>query len=394
MFGTDPADVHLSLSLADELASSLAAFRRVYPISSSSLQQHGSRDEAVLRRAFGLDYLVDGSVQRSGTRLRITLRLLDLEEGNRVAWARRFDRDGTDLLTLQDEVVDEMAVLLFPEMSAIECRRASARPLANASPYELLGRAVPYLARLRRDDFDEAGKLIGRALTMDPDMAVAHAWRGFWLNLQASQGWSPDLEITRRDAGLHIERAVTLDPGDARCLAIAGHVRAFLHAQPREAMELHERALSLNPNLDMAIGLAAVTMSYLGDVEGATRHFTRYTRLAPAGLLNFYYDSGLALYELLRRDEHAAIRFGRRATEMNPNYTAGLKHYLSALGHAGLYAEARAVSRRLLAAEPGFNIQQVMAQPPFNRPSDISHYTIGLRLAGLPEGRVALGESG
>ena len=390
MLGTDPADAHLSLSLSDELAAAMAAFRRISPISSSSLQQHGSRDETVLRQAFGLDYLVDGSVQRSGSRLRITLRLLDLDDGNRVAWARRFDRDATDLLSLQDEVAAEMAALLFPEISAIEYRRAAARPLASATAYDLLARAVPLLSRLRRDDFDESGKLISRALTLDPDLAVTHAWRGFWLTLSASQGWSPDLDATRQEAGLHIERAVTLDPGDARCLAIAGHVRAFLHSQPREALELHERALSINPNLDMAIGLAAVTMTYLGDIEGANRHFARYTRLAPTGILNFYYDSGLALFELLRRDESTAIRFGRRATEMNPNYTAGLKYYLSALGHAGLYAEARVILRRLLAAEPGFNIQRVMAFPPFNRPNDISHYTIGLRLAGLPEGRVAV----
>jgi DNA-binding SARP family transcriptional activator len=390
MMGTEPADAHLSLSLADEVAAALAAFRRISAISSSSLYQHGSRDETALRRAFGLDYLVDGSIQRSGNRLRITLRLLDLEDGNRVAWSRRFDRDGSDLLSLQDEVASEMAALIFPEVSALEFRRASLRPLANARPYDLLARAVPLMGRLRRDAFDEAGTLINRAIASEPDLAVAHAWQAFWLTLQASQGWSHDLSAIRHDAGVHIERAITLDPGDARCLAIAGHVRAFLQGLPREAMELHERALALNPNLDMAIGLAAVTMTYLGDVDGANRHFERYLRLATTGPLNFYYDAGLALFELLRRDESAAIRYGRRATELNPNYTAGLKHYLSALGHAGLYAESRAILRRLATAEPGFNIEQVMTLPPFHRQSDITHYTAGLRLAGLAEGRVAI----
>jgi TolB-like protein len=390
MLGTDAADAHLSVSLADEVAAALAAFRVISAISSSSLYQHGSRDEAALRRAFGLDYLVDGSIQRSGARLRITLRLLDLDDGNRVAWSRRFDRDGSDLLSLQDEVAGEMASLIFPEVSALEFRRAALRPLANARPYDLLARAVPLIGRLRRDDFDEAGVLLTRALSAEPDFAVAHAWLGFWLTLQASQGWSHDLNTIRHQAGVHIERAITLDPGDARCLAIGGHVRAFLHGQPREAMELHDRALALNPNLDMAIGLAAVSMTYLGDTEGANRHFARYTRMASTGVLNFYYDSGLALFEVLRRDESAAIRFGRRATELNPNYTAGLKHYLSALGHAGLYAEARVVLRRLAAAEPGFTIQHVMALPPFQRPADIAYYTTGLRLAGLPEGRVAI----
>jgi DNA-binding SARP family transcriptional activator len=390
LLGTDPGDAHLSLSLADEVAAALAAFRRISAISSSTLHQHGSRDEAALRRAFELDYLVDGSIQRSGARLRITLRLLDLDDGNRVAWSRRFDRDGSDLLSLQDEVGAEMAALIFPEISALEFRRAALRPLANARAYDLLARAVPLMARLRRDDFDEAGTLVSRAISAEPDLGVTQAWRAFWLTLQASQGWSHDLSSIRHEAGLHSERAMSLDPGDARCLAVAGHVRAYLQGHPREAMELHERALALNPNLDMAIGLAAVTMTYLGDIEGANRHFTRYTRLASTGVLNFYYDAGLALFELLRRDDSAALRFGRRATELNPNYTGGLKHYLSALGHAGLYAEARVILRRLAAAEPGFTIQHVMALPPFHRPADIAYYTAGLRLAGLPEGRVAV----
>jgi tetratricopeptide (TPR) repeat protein len=322
--------------------------------------------------------------------LRITLRLLDLDDGNRVAWSRRFDRDGSDLLSLQDEVAAEMAALIYPEVSGLEFRRAATRPLANARPYDLLARAIPLMGRLRRDAFDEAGALITRAMASEPDFAVAHAWYAFWLTLQASQGWSYDLTALRHEAGGHIERAITIDPGDARCLAIAGHVRAFLQGQPREAMELHDRALALNPNLDMAIGLAAVTLTYLGDVEGASRHFARYMRMASSGPLNFYYDAGLALFELLRRDESAAIRFGRRATELNPNYTVGLKHYLSALGHAGLYAESRTILRRLTGAEPAFNIQHVMALPPFQRPADIAHYTAGLRLAGLPEGRVVL----
>ncbi len=386
MLGTEPSDAHLSLSLADEVTAALAAFRQISPISSSSLQQHGSRDEGGLRRAFGLDYLVDGSVQRSGNRIRITMRLLDLDDGNRVAWAHRFDRDGSDLLSLQDEVAAEIATLLIPEIVTLESQRAATRPLVNASAYDLVARAIPLLARLRRDDFDEAGVLLERALEVEPNFAVAHAWRAFWLTLLVSQGWSTDLEDTRQEAGVLIERAITLDPGDARCLAIAGHVRALLFRQPREALELHERALSMNPNLDMAIGLAGIALTYQGDVEGAGRHFARYARLAPSGPLSFYYDAGMALFETLRRDNGAAIRYGRRSSELNPNYTAGLKHYLSALGHAGLHAEARILLRRLLAAEPGFTIQSVLNLSPFNRPADMSHYMAGLRLAGLPEG--------
>lgn len=183
MLGTESSDAHLSLSLADELAATLAAFTGLSLISSSSLQQQGSRDEGVLRRIFGLDYLIDGSVQRSGSRLRITLRLLDLADGNRVAWARRFDRDGSDLLLMQDDVAGEMAGLIFPHIRALEYRNASARPLSTATPADLLARAVVLIGLLRREDLDEAGILLTRALNIDPNYAPGHAWRAFWLAL-------------------------------------------------------------------------------------------------------------------------------------------------------------------------------------------------------------------
>lgn len=387
MLGTDPGDAHLSLSLADEITAALSAFRPLSPVSSSSLQQHGGRDEAALRRAFGLDYLLDGSVQRSGSRLRITIRLLDLDDGNRVAWSHRFDREGNDLLALQDDVTAEATGQIFSEIMTIEPRRANNRPLATATAYDLTMRAVPLLWRLRRDDFEQAGALILRALAIEPDFSAAHSARAFWLTQLANQGWSTDLELTRQEAGFHIERAIVLDPGDARGIAIAAYVRAFLHRQPREAIDLHERSLTLNPNLPMAVGLAGMTQTFLGDVDNAAKCFARYARIAPIGPYTFYYDAGAALLEILRRDLGAAIRCARRASDLNPNYSAGLKHQLCALGHAAQQAEARAVLRRLLTVEPGFTVQNVLQLPPFNRTPDLAYYVTGLRLAGVAEGR-------
>ncbi len=387
MLGTAPEEGHLSLSLADEITAALAAFRSFSPVSTSSLQQHGGRDEAVLRRAFGLDYLLDGSVQRSGTRLRVTIRLLDLEDGTRVAWAHRLDREGADLLSLQDDVTSEVTGQIYSEIMMIESRRAAARPLTHASGYDLVMRAVPLIARLRRDDFEEGGALIRRALTAEPDFAVAHRWQASWLALAASQGWSQDLEAVQQEANMHLERAVTLDPGDARNLAVAGYIRAYLNRQPREALDLHERALAVNPNLPLAVGLAAVTQTYLGDVDGATRRFARYSRITPMGPFSFYYDAAMALLEILRREPGAAIRCARRATELNPNYGNAWKHYLCALGHASQHTEAKGVLRRLLVIEPGFAVQSVTQLAPFNRAADVAYYLAGLRLAGVSEGR-------
>ena len=386
LLGTGEEESHLSLGLAEEVTAALARFRWMFLVSSSSLAQFGSRDEAALRRTFGLDFLLDGSVQRVARRLRVTMRLLDLRDGNRIAWARRFDRQMNDLLSLQDEIAAEVVAQIDPEILLIEGRRAAHRPPTDSTAYDLVLRALPLIVRLRRDEFREAGNLLARALELEPEYAAAHAWRAYWAMFCLGQGWAEHDEQTMAEAGRHAERAITLDPQDARGLTIAGHVRAFLDRKPREALELHGRALSLNPNLAMAWGFSAVTYTYLGDLDEASRRFSRYKRLSPMDPNAFFFDSGMVILELCKRDYGAAVLIGRRASELNPFFTAGLKHYLAALGHAGLREEAASVRNRLLAIEPGFSVAEALSRSRYEQPSETEHYAQGLRLAGLPEG--------
>ena len=386
LVGTGEEEQHLSLGLAEEVTAALARFRWMFLVSSSSLAQFGSRDETALRRSFGLDFLLDGSVQRVARRLRVTMRLLDLREGNQIVWARRFDRQMNDLLSLQDEIAAEVVAQIDPEILLIEGRRAAQRPPTDSTAYDLVLRALPLIMRLRRDEFAEAGDLLAKALNLEPDYAAAHAWRAYWAMFCVGQGWAERADEVLAEAGRHAERAITLDPQDARGLTIAGHVRAFLHHRPREALELHGRALALNPNLAMAWGFSATTYTYLGELDEAARRFARYKRLSPMDPNAFFFDACMVILELCKRDYNAAVLLGRRASELNPHFTAGLKHYLSALGHAKLTDEATTVRDRLLAIEPGYNLQMAIRRNPYERAAEMDHYAQGLRLAGLPEG--------
>ncbi len=391
MMGTGEEESHLSLGLAEEITAALARFRWMFLVSTSSLAAFGDRDEAALRRTFALDFLLDGSVQRVNRRLRITTRLLDLREGNQIVWARRFDRQLNDLLSLQDEIAAEVVAQIDPEILLIEGRRAAHRLPTDSNAYDLVLRALPLIVRLRRDEFIEAGALLDRALELEPEYSAAHAWRAYWFMFCIGQGWASDPGTGLTEAGRHAERAITLDPQDARGLTIAGHVRAFLHHRLREALELHTRALSLNPNLAMAWGFSATAYTYLGDLDEATRRFARYKRLSPMDPNAFFFDACMVILALARRDYEGAVTLGRRSSELNPSFSAGLKHYLVALGHARQFQEASMIRVQLLAIEPGFTVQQFLSRSPFAQASETEHYAQGLRLAGLPEGEPADG---
>jgi DNA-binding SARP family transcriptional activator len=386
LVGTGDEEAHLAAGLAEELTAALARFRWMFLVSSASLARFAeqTRDEATIRRTFGLDFLLDGTIQRGANRLRITLRLLDLRAGNQVVWARRFDRQAHDLLSLQDEIAAEVVAQIDPEILLIESQRAAHQSPHDASAYDLVLRAIPLIVRLDRREFTQAGDLLARAVAQQPDYAAAHAWYAYWQVFHVGQGWAQDGALEA--AGQLAERAIMLDPQDAKALAIAGHVRAYLHRRLRDAMVLHERAMTLNPNLAMAWALAAFTHCYTGNVEEAERCASRYKQLSPMDPHSYFYDLNFIFIGLLKREYEAAVIAGRQVTEMNPAFSAACKPYLAALGHLGRTEEAQTVRRRLLAIEPDFSIRRFIAAAPFEREEDRAVLSEGLRLAGIPEG--------
>jgi len=385
--GASEEESHLAPGLAEEITTALSRFRWMFVVASSSLARFAAetRDEGAIRRTFGIDFLVDGSIQRVRNRLRITVRLLDLRAGNQVVWARRFDRQTNDLLTLQDEIAAEVVAQIDPEILLIEARRSSTRPPVDATAYDLVLRAIPLIGRLERSQFLQAGDYLARAIELEPDYAAAYAWYAYWNAFLVGQRWTEEPRAIMERAGQLAERAIVLDPFDARAMTIAGHVRAFLHRRLREALALHERALSLNPNLAMAWNLSGVTYAYLGEWEEAERRLNRYKKLSPLDPHAFFYDTAFIIVALLKRDYESAVVAGRSVTEMNPSFSASYKPYLAALGHAGRDQEAAMALKKLLSIEPDFTIERFMATSPFERGSDRDLYVQGLRLAHVPE---------
>jgi DNA-binding SARP family transcriptional activator/TolB-like protein len=387
LVGTTEEDAHLAPGLAEEITTALARFRWMFVVASNSLARFaaGTRDETAIRRTFGIDFLLDGSIQRVRNRLRVTVRLLDLRAGNQVVWARRFDRQSNDLLSLQDEIASEVVAQIDPEILLIEAKRSAGRPPIDATAYDLMLRAIPLIGRMERGPFMQAGEYLSHAIELEPEYAAAYAWYAYWHVFFVGQGWADDEGAMMAKAGTLAERAIVLDPFDARGLSIAGHVRAFLHHRLHEAIALHDRALSLNPNLAMAWDLSGVAYAYLGDWEEAEQRVNRYKKLSPFDPHAFFYDTAFIIIALLKHDYEAAVIAGRAVTELNPSFSAAWKPYVAALGQAGRLDEAAAARHRLLAIEPDFTIERFMASAPFEREGDRERYAAGLRLAGIPE---------
>jgi tetratricopeptide (TPR) repeat protein len=312
-----------------------------------------------------------------------------------VVWSARYEREADDLLTLQDEIAAEAVAQIDPQLIQHESRRAgqragSAGGAANPTAYDLVLRAIPALYQLEEREFLVAGRALERAVALDPGSAAAHAWLAYWHIFLVGQGWNAAAEppIARgaamARAGALAERAVRLDPADARALTIAGHVRAFLHRDVDGAMELHDRALGLNPNLPLAWAFSGLAESYRGRHAEAIRRIAQARKLSPFDPNAFYYDTALMVPHLMLRHFTEVVEMGRRAVALNPTLSSTYKLLLSALGHLGARDEAAGVRERLYALEPGYSLTQAAARSTFRQASDEVLFLEGLRLAGLP----------
>ena len=387
--GADPDA--LSLGLAEEITYALSRLSWLSCVPPSSmiaamskyLLAQGGGNSAW--RSLDLDLVLEGTVQRGGGRVRVMTRLLDLSAGDEVIWARRFDRHATDLLTLQDEIASETVAQLDPELLVREGEKARARPPGKAHPSDLLLRAIPAIYRLEFDGFYDAGDLLAAAVALDSGHASAHAWYAYWHLLLVGQGWAEDPAAATLRGGELAERAVTLDPTDARALTIAGHVRGFLLRQAPEALELHERALAVNPSLALAWCFSSLSLSYLGRHEEALERITRAQKLSPFDPHGFFFDMAAMMPILMLQLHERTIEIGNRALALNPGFSSTYKGYLSALGHLRRRDEADDLRGRLLILEPKFSVQDALARSPLTQSTDLMHYAEGLRLAGLRE---------
>ncbi|MDR3531973.1 MAG: BTAD domain-containing putative transcriptional regulator [Rhodopila sp.] len=398
-------DDGLGVGLAEEISAGLSRFRWIscvpptlwptgvsagYP-ASSSLADTGDTSWTGLEA----DLILDGTIQRGLGRVRIIVRLVDMRAGGEIVWAGRFDREMTDALALQDELGAAIVAQVDPELMQHEGRRTAAARSYDLTAQDLLLQALPAMYRLERDSFLNARRLLERSLRADPGSSVAHGWLAYWDLLYVGQGWSDDPTASTAEAARLAERAVMLDPGDARALTLAGHVRGFLGKHPQEAIALHERAIALNPNLAIAWCFSGLAYAYMGHHEEALRRINQALRLSPSDPHGFFFDMALIMPHLLRGDYASAVQAGRRAIEINPLFSSAYKGYLSALGLMGRSREAVEVLGRLLALEPGFSVREAMVRSPLSRPEDIARYADGLRRAGLQEvGMAVSGERG
>jgi adenylate cyclase len=378
-------DRYFGDGITNEIISGLSRSRGLYVIARNSTLRYRDRTTDLRQIAGELDvrYILDGTVQRQKTRLRINCELIDLA-ANRPIWAERFEGSTEDLFEFQDRITASILGTLEPRVRAVEVARVRDRPTESLDAYHCVLKALSLLYLFTPESYQTAGELLERAIKLDPSYPQAYAYLAWWLNFRIGEGWSLDPDGDRARALVVSRHAIEFDSDDPFVLAVGGHVLAFLGRKPHEAIDLFERALALNQNSAFAWGLSALTLSYLGRPDEALERLQNVWRLNPFDPLNFYFwiTSGIAEFVAGRYAE--AIAWLRKSRRANPRFIACLRMLAASLALLGDEVEAQAVARDLLAIEPPFRVSTFISWYPLQRKDDLARLEAGLLAAGLP----------
>jgi adenylate cyclase len=383
--GTDD-DSYYGEGITDEIITGLSKNRALYVIARNSTLRYREHDKDLRQIASELDvrYLLDGSVQRQGTRLRINAELTDIV-GNISIWAQRYEGSTNDLFEFQDRIAGSILTSIEPRVRAVETARVGDRPTESLDAYHCVLRAMSLLYHFTQESYREAGELLERAIALDPSYAQAYAYLGWWLNFRIGEGWSQNPEADKARALSVSQRAIELDREDPFALAVAGHLLSFLGRNPEDALDLFNEALALNQNSAFAWGLSALTLAYLGRPDEASERLQNVWRLNPFDPLNFYFWIVAGIAEFVAGRHNEAIVWLRKSRRANPRFIACLRMLAASLAISGDEAGAHAIAQELLAMDPSFRVSTFVSWYPLRRPDDLSRLAKALLAAGVPE---------
>jgi len=384
--GGNPEEEYFGEGITEDIISGLARSHSLYVIARNSTLRYRDRqtDPRVIASELGVRYILEGSVRRQASRLRISSELIDAAN-NRTVWAEKFDGADNEIFAFQDRIAASIVGALEPKVYQVEATHAFAKPTDSLDAYECVLRALSLLYMFNDADFEEARRYLERAVALDPLYAQAHAYLAWWFNLATGEGRSADPAADAKMAGRASTTAVELDPDDAFCLAVSGHIQAYLQKNLENAIDLFDRALRLNENSAFAWGVSGSTYCFLGRPDDALERLHNAWRLSPFDPLNFYFCTVAGLAEFIAGRYDQAIGWLRKAQRMNARFSACHRTLTASLALSGDIKAARFAARNLLSVEPRFRVSSFISWYPLRRKEDLERLAEGLRLAELPE---------
>ena len=380
----DPEQEYFSDGMAEEIITALSRLHWLFVIGRNStfVYKGEAQDVRQVGSELGVRYILEGSVRKSGPRVRITSQLLDAVAGQQI-WSERYDSDLTDIFAVQDEITSSVIGAIEPKLLAAEGQRAAQmRNAQELGAWEEVARALSHFWRFTASDSAKAIEVMRRTVDKYPEYAPAHSMLASALLISSYVGWTPP--NNERDVATSLAyRSVALDDSDPWGHLALG-IAAVMGRLTEEAVRCFNTALDLNPNFATAVGFIGFTLTLDGRSANALKEFERATQMSPRDPFNSFFFAGKAAAYYLDGRFGEAIHWARQSLQFRPEYAAAYRILAASLAQDGQQDEAEAVVTTLRKLMPDMSVTMAGLSVPYTTRT-MDRFLDGLRKAGLPE---------
>jgi len=382
----DPEQEYFADGVVEDITMALSLFRWLFVIARNSSFTYKGRavDVKQVGRELGVRYVLEGSVRKAGSRIRIAGQLIDTETGAHL-WASRFDGALEDMFDLQDHVTSSVVGAIAPKLQQEEIKRATRKPTESLVAYDYYLRGLASARRWTKDANGQALQLFCKAIELDPDLACAYGMAAWCYTQRKVRGWTIEHVQESAEATRLARKAVHLGGDDPAALCMGGYALAFVAHEFNDAAAFMDRGLTVNPNFAQAWSLSAWLRVWRGEPDLALDHVAHAMRLSPLDPSMFVMYGAMAYAHFLAGRYDIASSWAEKAMRESPIFLLGM--CISAASHAlaGRLEPAQKAMARALERNPDLRASKLRDLTPFRRTEDLATFAMGLRKAGLPE---------
>jgi TolB-like protein/class 3 adenylate cyclase len=382
----DPEQDFFTDGMVDEIITTLSRTHSLLVISRTSTFTYKGRvvDVKQVGRELGARYILEGSVRRAGSRIRITGQLIDAETAAHL-WGKRFEGGIDDLFELQDRVATSVVGALVPELWQAEIARARARPTESLDAHLTNMRGLASFQKWGRAATDEALQLAYRAIELDANYAAPYGLALSCYVVRKTNGWATDTAQDISETARLAAKAAEVGRDEPFALASAGFALANILGDLDAGASLIERALDLNPNGALPLIQCGFVRVWLGQPEIAIEHLQEAMRLSPLDTLMFMMHIGMAFAHFTAGRDDEAFGWAEKALQRNPFLSPATRIAAASAAFLGRTADATKYLALLRQLDPGLCVSNLGERVNLRRAEDRERLANGLRMAGLPE---------
>ncbi len=376
----DPGQEYFSDGMTEDLITDLSKISGLFVIARNSTFVYKSKpvDIRAVSRELGVQYVLEGSVQKASDRLRINAQLVDATTGAHV-WAERYDRALQDLFALQDEVGQKIVFALKVKLTPEEQARFRRFPTNKLEAYDVFLRGWEHFLLYRKETNAQARQMFEQAIELDPTYAAAYVTLGGTYWLEGIQGWSQDSQVLEQAFTL-TQKAIALDDSLSGAHVLLGDLYLFKKQYDQAIAEL-ERAIALDPNNAFGYLDLGMILIYVGRSEETIGLEEKAMRLDPHYPVPWLNMLGYA-YHGTGRDEEA-IGVLKKALARNPDFLPAHINLAVIYSERGQEKEAREETAEILRLNPQFSLEATRQTWPIKDPVVLERHITALRKAGL-----------